>query len=479
MILKRTKHFLLMKKRLFFAAMCGMVLTLASCVKDDDLELFKHPIHVQGEVDPHFGIPLSSGEMTFGDLLSNFSSTFAGYIDENESTITFIFEDSTYGSFGLGAKSRAVARPRAKDGNPLDDVWFRKDTTISQKVAIGFFENIEELNHIEIGNLLMNLRIGVHGEYRDNDTSMQSDLRVSFRNVRITYRDNRGMVRDFIPGSGPLFDSIAFNDLAKAWQYRDFDSVQMAQVANRKPSEVEVHFGLTMELRASHFFSNPLDTVGFSIQDSSLTQIINHVKMMRFDYMTKLGVTMPVELGIRDLQYNFDINLGEGLSNLNLDSIVHEIDDSISADIESAKLTFAFENGLPFDLDIEAQCFKSDGTTAVRYYDEDGHRQKLTFFGDSTIDGASVRAIIDPTTGLPTGIHEVSQPTASELSTSLTKNKLTALSEAKTMRVILTLNSTNNKVVRVSRNDKLKLRAYLKFHPSIHFDIPITTEGLL
>ena len=54
-----------MKKRLFFALVA--LLALSACMRDEDWNLLRHPIHIQGHMDPSYGVPAAYGKMTFHD----------------------------------------------------------------------------------------------------------------------------------------------------------------------------------------------------------------------------------------------------------------------------------------------------------------------------------------------------------------------------------------------------------------------------
>ena len=67
-----------MKRKLFIAIVA--VLALSACMRDEDWKLLQRPIHLQGHVDPSYGVPVAYGKMTFNDILGMLSSTYTGHI---------------------------------------------------------------------------------------------------------------------------------------------------------------------------------------------------------------------------------------------------------------------------------------------------------------------------------------------------------------------------------------------------------------
>ena len=71
----------------------ALMLTLfSSCIRNEDLELLRHPIHVQGEVDPYFGVPIAYGELTLNDIYEMLNENYTGWLDPNEDVVTLVFD---------------------------------------------------------------------------------------------------------------------------------------------------------------------------------------------------------------------------------------------------------------------------------------------------------------------------------------------------------------------------------------------------
>ncbi len=457
-----------MKKTVLFAAMCAALLATVSCVKDDDLEMLKHPIHVRTEIDPQFGVPLASGQMNLNDVLSKMSTTFEGNIDDTADVITFVYEDSISGSSSAtGSKKALRHRPARKDA----DVWLWKDTVISQTVPINFFSQLEMLDHIRIGHLWVDLSVGVKGTYQAGYTpTTNDDLKVAFKNAQVFYTDAGGTERPFFPPDRPIVDSIGFDDMTN-WHMTQYDELDMASIINDKPQQVRVSFHLMLGIKASAIIGGSP-----SVNDSTIGQIIRNVQMMQLDYKAKIKVRMPFEVSITNMVYDYTLDIGEGLSSINLDSIISQISEESSVDVKNATFTLVSENGIPLELSLQA-----------RFLDANNNLLFKLFNGDTNIAPAPTRILeIDTIRNLDNSIRQIDTVYESsgfspvkELTATLSQRKIEQLKETKGLKVSFRMNTSAGKIVAIKRSDMLKLRAYIKFHPKIVIDIPIVTEPLL
>ena len=120
--------------RIVVALVCG-VLFFTSCLRDEDMELLRHPIHVQGTIDPTLGIPIGYGEVTIHDVLKMINEDYSGYLDTLGDIVTISYRDSFDGKLqGSNGKKHAKARKMAPKGGVL---W-SKDTTITFSLPIDF-----------------------------------------------------------------------------------------------------------------------------------------------------------------------------------------------------------------------------------------------------------------------------------------------------------------------------------------------------
>lgn len=448
-----------MKKSVLFAAVGAALMLMTSCIKDDDLELLRHPIHVQGSVSPVFGVPLASGEMTLNDLLSNMSNTFSGYIDDTATIITFLYEDSLSGTTGSTSKY-IPKRPltEAKTGT-----WLTKDTVIEQAVPIDFFDQVQFLDELEVGHLWVDLQVGVRGTYQNDDASLNDKLRVAFKHVKLKYTDYRGTVRDFLPED--FLDSVGFEQLAN-WHYKSYDTVDMASTINNRPKQIVVSMTMSLSLNTSVINST-------SIQDSTLLQIINKVKMMQLDYKARVKVRMPFQVSLKKIYYDYTLDIGDGMASINFDSILNSINEGLHADVTGAEFTLAVRNGIPLNLSMQAHFLNEN----------DNYITSLFSGGDTIVEHAPLQVLEYDALGRPYIYKANGMTDVQNLTVKLRKSKLEQIKRAKKLKVGVSMTSPkiNNKnvIVAVHRTDKMAMKAIMKVSPTVNADIAITENGVL
>ena len=118
-------------KRLSFTLLLAVsVLTLASCIRSEEWELLRHPVHVQGTLDPTFGTPIAYGQVTINDVMHMFNGSYTGLLDPENDVLTINFEAE--GGDSILARSlfdKSVGRK---------GTFMAGDTTISYSVNISF-----------------------------------------------------------------------------------------------------------------------------------------------------------------------------------------------------------------------------------------------------------------------------------------------------------------------------------------------------
>ena len=285
-----------------------------------------------------------------------------------------------------------------------------------------------------------------------------------------TKTDAGGTERPFFPPDRPIVDSIGFDDMTN-WHMTQYDELDMASIINDKPQQVRVSFHLMLGIKASAIIGGST-----SVNDSTIGQIIRNVQMMQLDYKAKIKVRMPFEVSITNMVYDYTLDIGEGLSSINLDSIISQISEESSVDVKNATFTLVTENGIPLELSLQA-----------RFLDANNNLLFKLFNGDTNIAPAPTRILeIDTIRNLDNSIRQIDTIYESsgfspvkELTATLSQRKIEQLKETKGLKVSFRMNTSAGKIVAIKRSDMLKLRAYIKFHPKIVIDIPIVTEPLL
>ena len=176
-----------MKRFLLSALLAVSALALTSCIRSEEWEMLRHPVHVRGTLDPTFGTPIAYGQVTINDVMHMFNADYNGLLDPENETLTINFESE--GSDSILARSMLSKRPGTKG------TFMSKDTTISYNVNIGLFENVtlnEILNgNININHLWLDFQADVHGECPDSVRQfVKQYVHAVFDSLVVNYTDS-------------------------------------------------------------------------------------------------------------------------------------------------------------------------------------------------------------------------------------------------------------------------------------------------
>lgn len=434
-----------MKKRLFFATLLALAFTLTSCLKDDDWEMLKHPINISGQMHPTFGIPIGSGQMNMNDLLTSMSAIYEGNIDPNSNTITVEYNVNV--SDTIYALSY-VPFPGLKGTRSPKSTFFTKDTVVETAIDIDFFNNVIGLENLSIAHVYVVLSVGVQG---DAPAMVANNVTAVFDSMELWYDDYNGVHKQFFPDNVDLSSfSVAITDLRNGVQ-QTFDTMDMAPMVNERPSKLYARYHMKINVDNSIITEN--------IANMSIGQILDSLQMTHIVYSANMDVEMPLSVSVNDMTYSFYLDLGKGLSGINLDSILHNINEGLSAEITMSEFTLETSNGIPLNLTLSAYGCAGDSVTRL-----------CTLFSDRIVHSAQMSPIPnDPS------VYEATAPTTDTLVAQLNRTTLDKLNTSKYLRVDILVDSrdpnNNLRHVAVKRSDFLNLKAYLKVYPTVNVDI--------
>ncbi len=430
-----------MKRFLLSALLAVSALALASCIRSEEWEMLRHPVHVRGTLDPTFGTPIAYGQVTINDVMHMFNADYNGLLDPENETLTINFESE--GSDSILARSMLSKRPGTKG------TFMSKDTTISYNVNIGLFENVtlnEILNgNININHLWLDFQADVHGECPDSVRQfVKQYVHAVFDSLVVNYTDHNGVEQTFpaVSMEPMLFDSVLTT------QHLQFDSIDLADIVNSMPSNVKVSFRFRFELDDALFAED--------LADLYFNQLLDRIKMTKIFYRAHIKVAFPFEVKINSLPYSFDVDLGDGLSQVDIDRILDSIGEGVDVDIKDSYLTIGFTNGIPLRLGITGTMIDNNDLPIG-----------LPLFADTIAASRTAPSPDDPNTEVTV------EGTRTPVVIAMNRQRLNQLRRAKKIRFDMVM-STCDKHVTIRRSDYLGIKIYLKLHPSAEIDIPIS-----
>ena len=440
-------------------AMLGaaLLLMLCSCVRTEDLDLLRHPIHVQGDVDPYLGVPIAYGELTINDIYEMLNANYSGYLDPNQNTVTLVFDTTA-----RDVIHAAGYYPPAKGTMPTNEIKGGSkgfidfiDTVKEYSVNITLFDDaaLQSIvpGNITINHLWFNMDVVYQGHCMPGfERVVRDSVRAVADSLVIKYTDHN-YVQHVFEGLPPI-EPIAISNVLDR-QTIHFDSVDLAPLINSMPRRITASFRFKFSVDDRWIINN--------IANPSFAKLMDTIKMTYLEYDADVAVAFPFEVHIGMLPYDFTIDLGDGLATVNIDSILATLGDNVDAELKDSYINLAFDNGIPFDFMLDAVMLDADSNYLFDIVERD------------TIHSApTAPSVDDPTTYEATGV------TQTIIRAKLNQENLRLLKDARKLHMGLAFSTGENKVS-VQRSNTLKVKASLQVHPDVSFDIPLTDSPIL
>ena len=438
-----------MKKRVLFATVVAMACTMmTSCLKGDDWEMLKHPVNIVGEMHPTFGVPIGTGQMNMNDLLTSMSAIYEGNIDPNSNTITVEYNVNVSDTIYALSYVPIPPIPGTKGIGGTKDAFYTKDTVVETAIDIDFFNNVVELQQLSIAHVYVVLSVAVDG---NAPAAIANHVNVVFDSMELWYDDHNGIHKQFHPSGVNLSDfSVQINDLRDG-VHQTFDTMDMAPMINERPTKLYARYHMKFNVDNSIITQN--------IASMTIPQIIDSLGMTRVIYSASMDVDMPLSVSINDMSYSFYLDLGDGLASVDLDSILKTINEGLRAEVTMSEFTLETENGIPLNLTLSAYGCAADSVTKL-----------CTLFSNRKVRAAQTDHVYNDY-----AVFEAVAPTYDTLVAQLNRTVLDKLNESKYLQVDILVDSrdpqNNLRHVAVKTSDFLKMKAYLKVHPTVIVDI--------
>lgn len=433
------------------ALVAASALAATSCLRDSDLEILRHPIQVEGSISPNFALPLAYGQMSFEDLMSNLGPDFSGHFMADTNTIIVVWDgehsETIYPLSNMVKKQKRLSRPKPKD----DPYVYYKDTVISQTIPIPLFDNadLEQLanSSIAISDLWVNLTVAATAE----PALITEHVSASYSDLLVTYVDRDGYTRQFDPLTSVT--EVEIENLRDGL-HKDYDSINLASIVNSYPRQIDISFRFKLMVKSSILY---VDWENYTFR-----QMMDSIEMTRLTYSIGAQVRVPFNIKVNHFTYRYDMDLGSGTSEFNLDSIIGQLSSDLHVDVDSLKLVIDFENRIPLNLSIDAMLL-------------DGNGNELThLFNNRTIKSAGIQEIDD--------IYDTTcvafKPTLTSIPLLLKNEDIDNLRRARTMRLRVSVDSQREFVI-IQREDFLRIRASLQAAANARFNYTVTDNGLI
>ena len=430
---------------------------VASCMRDEDWDLLKHPVHVTGQVDPNLGAPIGYGKLTVNDMISMLNSNYTGHFLTGDDVVAIVFDTVLHANLHDMASAQPSTMPRSPFAKAAG---IDKDTTIRYGLDLTLFNDAavdSMLNgHISISSLMFSMNTFLKAECPDTaEQIIRQYASAVVDNLEVRYTGHDGGVYPFTDFT---FAPITISALL------DGDSIQkdieMSEIINRLPTHIEVSYQLHFHLDGQ-FFTDHSGDANYSAMLDSIAKLYIH-------YDAQAHAEMPLDAYINDLPYDLNINFsGDSLAHLDLEAIADSISSGLEVHLKESYLILNFDNGLPMQFAVSAILRDENGNPV----------------GDSIIQDNTVLSAVTQPVGGASNSYKVQKSTTSLIRIHLDESLIPQLKQASQLNLKLRVSSGDNTAagnpVIVGPDDFLRVKVCAQLHPSASYDMRLTNSGIM
>lgn len=453
-----------MKRTILCVALAMLTVGFTSCLKDGDKEILNHPVHVQGEFEPSFGVPLTSGQWNIDNLLNMSGTDYEQYLDMSSDVLTFIYDTTISGNMATTSSSARVPsrRPHSLRAKSGDAPWVNKDTTMNFNIMLDIYDE-ESMNtffesDLALDSVGLNITLFMQSICTDHevDSMLRRFATTTIDSLVITYVDANGYIRHLPAVS---MQTITLHQLLDG-QTVNISGINLAEAVNNRARSINVFYRFRFQI-SNDIFAGDITTTPFD-------KLIDFTDNMTVDYNADLHLSIPLMVRISNLVFSDTIkinkqestNTGTGdnnENNINLDSLLNG---GLSLELDSSFFTLTLENGMPLSLTLSADLLDENGNVLT------------SLANNENISAAQIS---------PMGIHNVYHATSTTKSTVrilLTDNQLQSFKSANSILLNFGLQSAEGKYVAIKRSDLLRIKAKIlaRVHASLDVEIGKTNK---
>ncbi len=442
---------LMMKQKLLLLVLLFPL--MVSCVKESDIDLFKHNVVLEGDFDPAYGVPVATAAVNVSDLLKmvNTNKKLSVIVNPANNFVSINYTDTIY-------KTSRTDDPQTKGRCQRPEA--SEDSIDLCSVPMGCESNIDFVEKLcKYGGDSVSLSVnGFTFSYSSiikmfvpdsiangmkNVTSTLTDkIQVLFDSVNISFECKDGF-HPTIPMPAPK-NRATLAQAIKGFQTELIESFDASSIINRIPQSVK--FGARLILRASK-----QDLIEYGG-----VEFLNKFRIDSVQTANIVNAKVPLQFSCRNVTRHDTIKFNMQ----QLDSILNEISKYASVKDPSC-LVFKLGNGLPLDIAVNAILLDKDKNAI----------SGRIMAGDSRVLAAPITRAENTNAYISTGI------TTGELVAPLSDELLKKLHDVEYLVLITGLNSPmdggNRPFVSIRNVDKLDVKSYLTLFSHVHVNYTI------
>lgn len=426
--------------------MVGLFLAvmMSSCVKEGDFEALKHPIEIQGDFDPVFGLPIAKMSADMNTFINMFDSVGRWSVTVNDNGIVSLNLSDT-----MRAKLNwSIRKGKAEQPKLSGDTIF-KHIIISGTQTTNLFNTLQTLNleNVSVDHLITNV-----------DADAKAYLSETFdnlldRGIHITF-DSMTFEVACVDGHSEMLKTESSN---KKYDLQDIkDGCNILILKNSDMGIFTIHKPMYVLYRIRMNLAIPLD------------QWITNEEWLNLDDIGVDSVTAEIHTNIEmpltfaSSQFSIDDTMNVNLAKL--DSSLAQIRGYVNlGNNEGNYLALAIDNGLPVGISFGAALL-----------DESGNPITDLTHNDTILKPASIMPSADGST------YIAKEPGKSIIKLSLNQSLLDNLAKTRSIGFHIEMQTTDGAIVSILPENKVDVRAYIVVSPHVSFhtdpigiDIPL------
>ncbi len=412
---------------------------------NNDIDRFlDNPYWIHAEFNPSYGLPIGHGEVALEDVIDKVGALpeEISITYDNSNIITLNYATVLHNEIAITVTEESNASKRKHGNAAKNDSCSIETFEFSDSIAFDlrsqFGEFIPNNEQLQLHNIYLTLASHITTDASQNtlENIEQWDIEFYLDSAKVYASDTTQGTRFLL---AELEEGLILTDIISESGFHDtlFKKHNFGDVLSRNFNKIS--YSICMHAKIP--------------QQTDITSVSNFIKdsldISKLILTNDIAVEYPVTGMISNLGYDFNVQMQTG-----------EID-TYGIGIDTAQLVLEIENGIPLELCLQAQFVDSLGQVL------------FNAFPNSTYDTITAANVVEHP---ETNSHVSGTPSTSVHYISLNDERFQHLQRTHSLQVSVAASTSrgedesNNKMVSLRRQDKLKVRAYIQATPRYVFD---------
>ena len=445
-----------MKLKRTLLALCVLAITFSACVRDEDLDLLNRPIHITGQIDPHFGVPIAYTTMDIADVIGLLGDNYTKYIDTSaeDELVRIQFDTVIENYFEFeDVNITPSAAPKAKS-----EIIYSYDTIIAGEQSFDLLDNLEILDKFSITKALLNWNADVTLGASQSVSDLINDygVKIYINNIKIKAINTETQATTAFPimeEDTLMLDNITSGESVEV---AILDEVDAGRILKIRPNKVQYEAHIHVDI----------PNTAFSVDITS--QLQDTISIESLTVVSSISTRFPINIKVNHYDQVIDtvpLNVGGSIDTLmqQLDSI-----EFLDAEVLDSYIILNVMNSLPLTANLNVDIC-------------DEHFSSLFMLmspQDTLIKSAPIKPLESDNS-----LYVSDGSTPSLVKLKINQERILQLRDAKYIILSTTLNTpefgNSQQQVAPRCTDNLSVKIYAQILAKANFDMPITDKPII